>query len=358
MLNSRPMTAYTWRGPVKTEPDFSNLANVLQRKRPDRPTLFEFFLNESLYELCAGPEFDRSWNDRHPFRWEARIIHAFRNAGYDYAIVPFPPSCVFPYGEIHQASSKSLNEGAVITDRAAFESYAWPVLRPEEYEKYHILAQELVGGMKFAAYGPSGVLENLIALVGYDQLCYLLADEPDLVREIVDKIGASLLAHYELAAQYESVGLIIINDDMGYKTQTMISPTQLRSYILPWHKRMAESAHKAGKLVALHACGQLKAIMDDIITMGIDGKHSYEDVITPVEDAYELYGSRIAILGGIDMDFLCRAEPEAIYRRSCAMLERAENRGGYALGSGNSIAHYVPTENYFAMTAAALKQRR
>ena len=40
-------------------------------------------------------------------------------------------------------------------------------------------------------------------------------------------------------------------------------------------------------------------------------------------------------------------------KRSAAMLERAQGRGGYALGSGNSIPAYVPPAGYFAMIKAA-----
>ena len=35
------------------------------------------------------------------------------------------------------------------------------------------------------------------------------------------------------------------------------------------------------------------------------------------------------------------------------MLERTSGRGGYMLGSGNSIPEYVPSENYLAMLRAA-----
>ncbi|MBT3193710.1 MAG: hypothetical protein HN341_14275 [Verrucomicrobia bacterium] len=75
----------------------------------------------------------------------------------------------------------------------------------------------------------------------------------------------------------------------------------------------------------------------------------------PVEESYDTWGGRIALLGGIDMDFLCRAAPDEVYRLSKAMLERAGDKGGYALGSGNSVAAYVSVENYLAMTRAALE---
>ena len=93
--------------------------------------------------------------------------------------------------------------------------------------------------------------------------------------------------------------------------------------------------------------------MEDIIEdIKYDGKHSYEDVILTVEEAYEKWGGRIAILGGIDLDFVCRSTPEQIKARAKAMLERTKERGGYALGTGNSVPEYVPWENYFAMISA------
>jgi uroporphyrinogen decarboxylase len=90
--------------------------------------------------------------------------------------------------------------------------------------------------------------------------------------------------------------------------------------------------------------------MDDIIDdMKYDAKHSFEDAIIPIEQAYEKWGGRISLLGGIDVDFMCRSNPEQIRRRCQAMLAKTSNSGGYALGTGNSVPEYVPYENYLAM---------
>jgi uroporphyrinogen decarboxylase len=39
------------------------------------------------------------------------------------------------------------------------------------------------------------------------------------------------------------------------------------------------------------------------------------------------------------------------------MLERSASRGGYALGTGNSVPKYIPDEHYFAMISAATEAR-
>ena len=203
--------------------------------------------------------------------------------------------------------------------------------------------------------GPGGVLENVIEIVGYDNLCYMLYEEPELVREIFDHVGSRLVAYYENAVSADTVGFLCSNDDWGFNTQTFLSPNDMRKFVFPWHKKIVETAHRNGKPCILHSCGYYNEIIEDVINdIGFDARHSYEDNIVPIEEAYEQLNGRIAVLGGIDMSFLVTGTPDEIYRRSRAMLERAQNRGGYALGSGNSIPPYVPFENYFAMTKAAL----
>jgi uroporphyrinogen decarboxylase len=89
--------------------------------------------------------------------------------------------------------------------------------------------------------------------------------------------------------------------------------------------------------------------------MKFDGRHSYEDNITPVEKAYPELHKKIAVLGGIDVDFITRKTPEEVYNRSKNLIEMSSVDGSYALGTGNSIADYIPVENYFAMTKAVLE---
>ena len=149
------------------------------------------------------------------------------------------------------------------------------------------------------------------------------------------------------------MGACIVNDDWGFKNQTMFSPDMLRRWVFPWHKKIVSAIHDAGKPAILHSCGQLKDVMDDVITdLQYDAKHSFEDQITPVEDAFDLWSDRIAILGGIDMDFLARSTPDEITQRSKLMLEKSLSLGAYALGSGNSIPDYIPDENYLAMISS------
>lgn len=333
---------------LRRRPDFENLLKVLARKVPDRYTLFEFYFNPGFELRLSGSQQIPS----DPMeRWQM-TIQAFHHAGYDYATI-IPSDFKFPNKtDMHGQKSMSINEEITIADERDFEAYLWP--NPEDFDFSRLENLHLPEGMKFVVQGPGGVMENLMFLMGYDNLCYTLADNPELVGAVCEQIGKRVVKFYEIAAQYDAVGALISNDDWGFNTQTMLSLPDMRKYIFPWHKKIVTAIHAAGKPAILHSCGYFADIVDDIADdMGYDGRHSYEDKILPVEQAYEQYHDRFAIIGGIDVDFVCRSEPKAIYERACRLLEQTEQRGGFALGTGNSLPAYVPTENFLALIAAA-----
>lgn len=73
--------------------------------------------------------------------------------------------------------------------------------------------------------------------------------------------------------------------------------------------------------------------MDDLVACGIDAKYSFEDQILPVWEAKKEYGKSLAMLGGMDMDFLCLATPAEVRARTREVLARCMPGGGYALGT-------------------------
>ena len=80
--------------------------------------------------------------------------------------------------------------------------------------------------------------------------------------------------------------------------------------------------------------------------MGIDALHSFQDVILPVIEFKTRYGGRVAALGGVDMDKLVRLDEGQLRGYVRSILERCMPGGRFALGSGNTIANYVPLDSY------------
>jgi len=329
-------------------PDFRNLAAVLEKKAPSRATLFEFYLNNRLYSRLTGQPFNGHFLASPEVTVPANIA-----AGYDYVML-LGSLFNFPDGQHTSLQSRSLNDGSVITDRASFDAYEWPDPLDFDYGLLDTAAALMPKGMSAIVCGPGGVLENVIRLVGYENLCFMLADDEPLAADIFEAVGSRMLQYYKRCLNHPCIAAVMSNDDWGFAGGTMLTPDQLRRHVFPWHKQIVALAHASGRYAMLHSCGNYSAIIADIIDdMKFDARHSYEDNTIPVERAYEALQGRIAVLGGLDVDFLVRSSEDDIRHRAQAMLSKAA-AGGYALGSGNSIPEYIPDAHYFAMIKAGL----
>ena len=335
---------------IEPSPDFTRLQAVLTRaSEPDRVPFFELFSNIEAEVLTAlGLDDDAGDSDL-----ERHITYMHR-LGYDYVNVRSPdfrfaqkerPRAMTAEGE----RTYLTGELCTIAGRDDFETYAWPDMGAVDYSRFEAATTQLPEGMKVIPMGPGGVLENAMWLLGYEGISYHLFDNPRLVGDVFDAVGSRIEEYFDKVAAYDAVGAVVLGDDMGFRTQTLLSPAVFREYVFPWHARLVAAIHRHGKPAILHACGNLSEVMDDIIACGWDAKHSFEDAIEPVWEQKRGYGDRIALLGGFDMDKLCRMAEDEVRAHTRLLLERTAPGGGWALGTGNSVANYVPLNNYLAM---------
>lgn len=238
-----------------------------------------------------------------------------------------------------------------ITTWQEFEAYQWPDPKQATTLGLEWCEKNLPDDMCVIAGGGFGhIAEHLVWLMGYETICYALYDQRDLVQAISNRVTDIFVEVMRTVLQFPRVKATWGSDDMGHRNGTLISPNDTREFILTGHRKLAEMSHEAGRPYLLHSCGNLHAIMDDLIEdVRIDGKHSFEDTIENVIDLKDTYGQRIALLGGIDVDFLCNADEQSIRTRVRKTLDRCMMGGGYCLGTGNSVANYIPLDNYLVM---------
>jgi len=336
------------------EPDFERVLTVLRRQgEPDRVPFLELIHDAKIMEGVMGAPAPTEGD-----AWRKYRIEFMRKLGYDcvrgFYSFGFPGHQNLLADDTAPASKgkrgwRDEHHGP-IESWQDFEQYQWPSVQDASFEDIEKLGPLLPDGMQVVVTLPSGVLENLVALMGYEPLCYALSEQPQLVQAVADQIGEAELALYQRCCQFDFVSALWLNDDLGFKTQTMISPDDLRRYVFPWHKRMVQYAHEQGRPVMLHACGNVSEVIEDLIEqVGIDAKHSFEDVIQPVAEFKRQYGSRVAALGGIDVDVLARRTEQQVRAYTRQVIEECAPGGGWALGSGNSVANYIPVENFLAM---------
>jgi uroporphyrinogen decarboxylase len=335
---------------------------VLGQTRAERPPLVEYLVDDALRRPITEQLLGRQWvtpcaGDRASVEAYLDNFIAFWPAmGYDF--VRYEEALPLVANELVGADQTSVNgqrhwrdlHRGSIASWADFESYPWPAVTPSTLARYEYLAKHLPEGMGLMVCHAGGIYEHLAELLSYEGLCFALYDQPDLVSAVAQRLGSLMLSIYSQLVELEGVIAIFPGDDMGFRTATLIPPNALRQYTLPWHKRYAQLAHEHGLPYFLHSCGNLSAIMGDLIDdIGIDAKHSYENAIMPVADFQDRYGQRIGVLGGVDVDILSRGSPEQVRAEVRQIIAACHPRGRFAIGSGNSIPSYVPVENYLAM---------
>lgn len=348
------------------QPDFSVMEAVLRRQgTPLRVPLYEHLVDTEIIEEIMGyklndPDLLPEENTRASWR---KQIKFYAEMGYDYLPMEIPPRFATRgtlYGEDTAVYSRGTRgwvdeHAGPIQTMADLENPAyWPAEEEiGDFALFSDVASMLPQGMKIIGGLSGGPFEHASFLMGLEPLSLAIYDQPELVAGLFARIGRALTVAAAKLAVLDGIGAYRFGDDLGYKNSTMISPAKLRELVFPWAKSVVFAAHRAGKPFVLHSCGQLAAVMDDLIgEVGIDAKHSFEDVIMPVTEAKRLWGNRVAILGGIDVHFLCTANPREIAERTKRTLDFCAPGGGYAMGSGNTIANYIPVGNYLAMLRA------
>lgn len=328
------------------KPDFNRLKKVLLRLgEPDIVPFYELFADAEI--ICAA-----TGNTKYPenlveFYYKFGFDCISMGTGVDYELPML--SCGDTANLAKERRMFADENHGIIETRADFDRYGWPVIDASSIIGVKKAAGIMPDGMKAVPFLRS-VFENLSFLMGLVPLSYAIHDDIDLVADICERLGNDMLAFLKVCLSeldMNKIGAVALCEDMGYLTGTIVSPEFMRKYIFPWEKKAVDLLHGHDIPVILHACGNLDEVMDDLIDYaGFDARHSFEDKILPVCEAKKKYGNRIALLGGVDMNVLCTANESELRGYVRNIIECCAPGGGYAFGTGNSVANYVPLENY------------
>ena len=349
---------------VNVKPDWEEFVATIARKgMPKRVHHIELFHDAEVSRAIAGRFGVGSDLDQNDPRYNEKFQIAFmRFMGYDYVPVGILGEFLQQVGvKVIDDTNSPLRraQGRLWVDEHAgpiaswedFEKYPWPNPRVHDTSFLEWFSENLPDDMTIIGGFPAQHhAEWLFQLFGYEKLCYALNEQPDLVAAVRGKLMEYFEEKMKVFLQFPRVSVVWGSDDMGFRNGLMIGPHATREFVLRGHKKAAQMAHDAGRLYILHCCGNLSEIMEDLIEdVRIDAKHSYEDNIEDICETKRRYGGRLTLLGGIDVDFLCRRSEADIRKRVRATADACMPGGGWCLGTGNTVANYIPLDNYLAM---------
>lgn len=332
------------------EPDYRNLLDAAFNKEAKRLPLYEHNISAKLMEAVTGTSFAELINgdDAELDEYFRCYCGFFKAMGYDTVSFEGLLGPAMP-------GSGALGEHVpgVITDKADFDRYPWGELCGNYFKLYDrsfkALRKNMPDGMRAVGGIGYGIFECVQDLVGFEDLCYMKADDPELYELMFKQIGDNNLRIWSrFLREYGDIYCVCrFGDDLGFKSTTLLCAEDIRRLIIPQYKRIVDEVHSYRKPFLLHSCGCIFDVMDDIIEVaGIDAKHSNEDQIAPFPVWVERYGDKIGNFGGIDTDAVCRLGKEEMRDYITEVVAKSTGHGGFAFGSGNSIPEYVPAESF------------
>ncbi|MBU0769567.1 MAG: hypothetical protein KJ687_10795 [Proteobacteria bacterium] len=321
--------------------------NLLRAGTPDRVYFFEHgesdkFKNEITSRFGLTNHFQAGTSE---FLWQ-KEIDIQRFLGHEVFRV-WLPGAEFSLAGSRGTTWAEEHIGA-INNWKDVESYKWLDPAKIDYTQIEWYEKNLPPGM--GVLHVTKTWEVVRELFGFENFCIKLHEEPELINEVIRRVGDFHLVLTRALCDFNCVFAVYGADDFGYKTSIMMQPEIIKEKFLPYHKKMAQIVHEHNKLYFFHCCGKIDSIMDTLIDdVRIDAKHSFEDTIEPVTKAKKKWGSRVTLLGGLDVDFVARSNEAAIRRRVRETLDVCFPGGGYCLGLGNWVTDYIPIENYLAV---------
>ena len=235
-----------------------------------------------------------------------------------------------------------------IKDRATWEPFK-AALNPEDPRRYESLDKSVAtlrsSTKPVGVFGGSmvGVARNLIGFQGIAMMQY---EDPDLLIEIIDALGACALGVLERVLPKIQIDFCMGWEDICFNMGCILSPDFFRRAAGPWYRRIAD-------LLVMHGCciyttdtdGNIMPIVDTFIDNGLN-------TMFPVEVhggsdpclLRERFGKRVRIWGGFDKMKLLDSK-KAIDKELKRLLPYVE-QGGFIPGVDHRVQADVPLKNY------------
>lgn len=302
-----------------------------------------------------------------------KLVNLYTKIGLDMAQVPLTGFVLFPticyeksfvdeYGRIFDLTYNPADNIDVIYYREGYfksleDFHNFPSLNPDNQrrEKYFKIMKKVEAENNYQVYVvPAiwGILESSWQSTGFVNFSKMLRRSNE-VKKLIDSRGQFALDLAKRFVEWGEDAMILLYDDLGFKSGLQFSPRFLRQFVFPWYKQICNYGHKAGIKVLLHSCGDVYEIFEDLVDAGFDAIHPIEPTTANLEynifNLKEKYGDRITLMGNVSPQDLADKSPEYIESYAKKLIREVGPGGGYIISSGHSINPAVKLENFLSL---------
>ena len=341
---------------------------ALKRQPVDRVPLFDFLFQRPLFQELIG---------RTPDAYNARDA-------MDLTVAMGLDGVWIPYGCFSGWSPEKLTDrvykdewGTTFQQDAA----SWPIDAPiayplnarEDLRRYtppdpmaggrldeidQALAMNAALGDQAVAIlgGVNGPFTITWFLLGYENICLYLYDDPAFLHELVEiTVDFDVKAINRMARA--GVDAMILSDDYGASAQGLLRSQQFKEIYKPGLKKIIDCVKSNNLPIFLHSCGRIYDYLDDLVEIGIEAYHPIQRTAgMDLAKVKAQYGDKICLVGYIDSSrTLPFGTPEEIEAETREALRIGAPGYGYILASDHSLHDGIPVKNIQLMFDVARK---
>lgn len=193
------------------------------------------------------------------------------------------------------------------------------------------------------------LFERSWSLRGMENLMIDFLQHPSFVDELFRRICEFNLAVMKNLSQFPIDG-IYFGDDWGSQRALLMSPDIWRRFIKPHLKVMYDQAHRQGYDVFIHSCGDISAILDDLVEIGLNVFNPFQPEVMHIEQMMKRYSGRLAFYGSLSIqNTLPFGTAENVKDEVDRRLSSARRYGGLIISPSHDMPLDIPLENILVM---------
>jgi uroporphyrinogen decarboxylase len=196
------------------------------------------------------------------------------------------------------------------------------------------------------------LFERAWSLRGMEELMVDFVEAPSFAEELLDRVADFSVGIVKNLSAFPVDG-VRFSDDWGWQRGLLLSPAMWRRFLKPRLKRMYDEAHARGLHVFIHSCGDVRAVMDDMVEIGVNVFNPIQPEVMDVHGTVKAYAGRLAFNGGLSIQqTLPFGAPADVRREVRSRLETARAFGGFILAPSHDMTPDIPVRNVEAMLDA------
>jgi uroporphyrinogen decarboxylase len=197
------------------------------------------------------------------------------------------------------------------------------------------------------------LFERAWSLRGFDATLMDMLERPEWVEELLDRIAEIQLC---LCRRFVAAGVAggYFGDDYGAQRAMLFSPKLWRRLIKPRLARLFAVFADAGLPVILHSDGDIRAILPDLVEIGLTTLNPVQPEVLDHAWLRKEYGARLSFYGGVStQSVLPVGSVEEVRAATFACARALAPEGtGLLLGPSHRMQSDIPARNVEAMLDA------